>query len=121
MTVGERLRIWRKEKGITSIDIRDKTGIPTSLISDYENDKKAIGSKNLISLYETYDIDIVWILTGNKNENALSDNEYQIIQYYRLCDTKTKEQIMNFILFCLANQNNAASEDKGKSFTSKIG
>ncbi len=120
MTIGERLKQWRKENKYTTIDISEKTGISQSAISDYENNKKAIGSNALIALNDSYNIDINWLLTGVKDENIFTDDEYQIIQYYRLCDNKTKEQILNFILFCYANQNNA-STNEGNFPTSRIG
>jgi HTH-type transcriptional regulator, cell division transcriptional repressor len=120
MTIGNRLKQWRIKNNLTTSEISDKTGISTGGLSEYENDKKLIGSKTLISLYKTYHIDINWILTGERNENNLDEKEEQIIQFFKICDEKTKEQILNFMLFCLSNQNNASASE-GKLSDYKIG
>jgi transcriptional regulator with XRE-family HTH domain len=120
MTIGERLKKWRKDNGYTTLDIAAKTGLSTGGLSEYENNKKLIGSKTLLALYEAYNLDINWILTGESENNMITDEEFQILQYYRLCDVNTKEQILNFILFNLSSQNNA-STDEGKSSSYKTG
>ena len=48
MTVGNRLKEWRIENELKTTEIKEKTGISTGGFSDYENDKKLIGSKTLI-------------------------------------------------------------------------
>lgn len=83
MSVGDRLKEWRKDNNLKMTEIKDKTGISTGGISDYENDKKLIGSKTLISLAENYDIDIHYILTGVRKESeTLSENEKELLEYF---------------------------------------
>lgn len=84
-TIGERIKKWRKEKGLTTQEISKKTGISAGGLSEYENNKKLIGSKTLLSLYEEYKIDIQYILTGEKantTNNVLeqSENDKEILE-----------------------------------------
>lgn len=84
MTVGNRLKEWRIENKLKTTEIKEKTGISTGGFSDYENDKKLIGSKTLITLAESYDIDINYILTGVRNTPELSLNEQELLEYFNI-------------------------------------
>ncbi|MDO4276345.1 MAG: helix-turn-helix transcriptional regulator [Eubacteriales bacterium] len=83
MSVGNRLKEWRKQNNLKMTEIKEKTGISTGGISDYENDKKLIGSKTLICLAENYNIDIHYILTGVRREGEkLSENEKELLEQF---------------------------------------
>lgn len=85
MTIGERLKKWRIDNNLTTTDIKEKTGISTGGLSDYENDNKLIGSKTLLKLAENYDIDITYILTGVRKERLnLTENEKEMLEIFRL-------------------------------------
>ena len=81
-TVGKRLKAWRKENNLTLTDI-----------SAYERDEKLIGSKTLLALWSEYRIDIAWILTGKK-DGDLTQEEQQLIDYYRRADNRGKRNIL---------------------------
>lgn len=92
-TVGQRLKAWRKENNLTMTDISAKTGLSTGGLSAYERDEKLIGSKTLLALWNEYNIDIAWILTG-KRENELSPEEQALVDHYRWADERGKRSIM---------------------------
>ena len=119
MSIGERLKQWRKDKGLTSTEISKATKISQSSISDYENDKMAIGSQALLSLYENYNIDINWILTGIKNENILDDEQRELLDFFNVCDKDNKLMIIKMVRSLALTQQ--SKEDKGKSSSSKTG
>lgn len=121
MTIGERLKEWRKENKLSSLEIQDKTGVSQAAISYYENNKREVSITYVIELYKHYDIDIMYILTGDKNNSYLTSEQEQLLQYFNLCDDNTKKQILNFTLFCLSNNQNSAAKEEGKSSTYKIG
>lgn len=84
-SIGERFQQWRKAKGLTAREIKEKTGISVGIISEYENNKKQIGSQNLISLWRAYDLDITWILTGKTVKiSDLTENEKELLQNFKL-------------------------------------
>lgn len=83
-TIGERLRQWRKEQKLTTSEIAEKTGISAGGLSEYENNKKLIGSKVLLSLFSEYHIDINWILTGERNNNIIfTENEKELLEHFQ--------------------------------------
>lgn len=92
-SIGERLKSWRKENGLTLIDISEKTGLSTGGLSAYERNEKLIGSKTLLALWREFNIDIAWILTG-KSEKDLTPEEQQLVDYYRNADDRGKRSIM---------------------------
>ena len=51
MTIGERLRCWRKENKLKTTEISEKTGISTGALSNYENDKREISCNFLLKLF----------------------------------------------------------------------
>lgn len=85
-TIGQRLKAWRTENGLSTVDIHNKTGLSTGGLSAYERDEKQIGSKTLLALWEEYNIDIAWILTG-KREGNLTPEEQTLVDTFRGCNT----------------------------------
>lgn len=84
-SIGSRIREWRKNKNLTTTDISEKTGISQSVLSSYENDKSIIGGKALIQLYRNFDMDITWILTGEKKTTViLTQNEKELLQNFTI-------------------------------------
>lgn len=92
-TIGQRLKEWRKSKGLTTLDINKATGLSTGGLSAYERDEKLIGSKTLLALWEEYKIDIAWILTG-KNDSDLTPDEQKLVEFYRNTDDRGKRTII---------------------------
>lgn len=83
-TIGERLKQWRKENKLTTLEISQKTGISAGGLSEYENDKKLIGSKVLLALYNEYQINITWILTGERKKDVnLSKNDKELLEHFQ--------------------------------------
>lgn len=96
-TIGERLKHWRKEKGLTLTEISVKTGLSTGGLSAYERDEKQIGSKTLLALWREYNINISWILTGEIEHAELAPEEQYLIDVYRRVDDRGKRSILTTI------------------------
>ncbi len=62
--LGERLRQYRKQRGLTGSDLSKLIGISQGSLSDIETSKTTPSSKTLENLIRNTDIDIVWLLTG---------------------------------------------------------
>ena len=65
-----------------TIEVSHDTGISTGALSNYENDKREIGSDFLLKLKEVYNAYIYYILTGVKNDE-LAVKENELLKYYR--------------------------------------
>lgn len=116
-SIGTRIKEWRKSNNLTTTDISDKTGISQSVLSSYENDKSIIGGKALIQLYRNFDIDITWILTGEKkNTVILTQNEEELLQNFTFLPEREQIKFIGKIEE-IAKQ----YRDTGKSLDSKIG
>lgn len=97
MSIGERLRNWRKEKNLTTTQIHEATGISLGALSNYENDKREVGSDLLVQLNEKFNMDIVYILTGVKDDNRLTDEQEQLLYYFNICDMKDKHLVIEIL------------------------
>lgn len=117
MSVGSRLKEWRNENHLKTTEIKEKTGLSTGGFSDYENDKKLIGSKTLITLAEFYDIDINYILTGVRKELELSLNEKELLEYFKLLPDREQIKFIGKIEEAAIKY----KENNPKSSDSKIG
>lgn len=83
MTIGNRLKAWRKANNWKTTEISEKTGISTGALSNYENDKREISSEFLLKLREIYNADIYYILTGVK-QNDLTKNDIELLKYFKV-------------------------------------
>ncbi|MDD3278634.1 MAG: helix-turn-helix transcriptional regulator [Lachnospiraceae bacterium] len=98
MTIGERLNSWIKENHLTTTEIKERTGISTGNLSEFRNDKKLIGSRTLISLNREYGLDINWLLTGERKEEAnLSQNEKELLENFKLLPEREQIKIIGII------------------------
>lgn len=65
-TIGERIKVMRKRKGLTQADMKSLAGISSGNLSDIENNKSLPSSSALISLSRELEVSIDWILTGEE-------------------------------------------------------
>lgn len=70
ITLQERLRDLRFEKGLKLEELSAQTGISTSALSNYENnDYKEINHGSLIRLARFYDVSVDYLLCLSENRN----------------------------------------------------
>lgn len=55
-SIGQRLARLRKERGYTQIELAEKTGIPQTLITDYERDRLRLHSEMVIRFAQAFEI-----------------------------------------------------------------
>lgn len=93
MTIGERLRYWRKQHNLTAQELADATNTSQAVISCYERGQCQISTKFTIALYEVYNVNILWLLTGEE-QNSIKDKnteeEQQLLKNYRYCNQEGK-------------------------------
>lgn len=118
MSVGSRLKEWRLEHKLKMTEIKEKTGISTGGFSDYENDKKLVGSKTLIALAEQYDIDIQYILTGVRKEaKNLTENEQEVLENFQVLPEREQIKLIGIV----EEKARPYKNSSGKSSGSKTG
>lgn len=118
MTIGNRLRAWRKNNNLKTTEISESTGISTGALSNYENDKREISSEFLLKLKGIYNADIYYILTGVKI-GALTEDESKLLEYFR--KLTERDRIKELARLETIIEECYPKVSKGKSSDSKIG
>lgn len=130
-TIGERLKIARKQQNLTLTDIHKETGLSTGNLSELENNKFMPSANALIALKKLLNVSIDWILTGEhsppynqinqqlhmeccikeaeEKDYMLNNEEKEIIDGYRRLEDEKRNYIKGFINICLVN-----TSDEGK-------
>lgn len=108
--VGIRLKERRKELGITLVQIHDKTGISTGILSAWERCEKLPSAPSLIKLSEILECSVDWILFGeerfskslksegtNYTSDALSDREKELVSTFSELNIEDQDEILDII------------------------
>ncbi|MBI4389444.1 MAG: helix-turn-helix transcriptional regulator [Nitrospinae bacterium] len=64
VSVGKRLKAWRKSAYMTLADVSRMIAVSQSSLSEMENEKSLPSAKTLQGLCSTTDLNICWLLTG---------------------------------------------------------
>ncbi|HLR23286.1 MAG TPA: helix-turn-helix domain-containing protein [Pseudogracilibacillus sp.] len=75
MSIGENIRKVRKEKKLTQEKLSKKMGISRSYLSDVENDRYNPSSKTLNMFADKLDVSMLYLTTGKKSIEDLTDEE----------------------------------------------
>lgn len=92
MSIGSRLRQWRKKEGIASNVLAAQCGFSEGALSNIENDKVLPSAKILLKLNEQYDLSIDWLLTGKSSSVPNAYEELLLI--YDSLNNAQKEQLI---------------------------
>ena len=68
LSIGERIRLRRKQLSLSPNDIKELSGISTGNLSDIENNKSLPSASTLISLNKVLNVSVDWILFGTISE-----------------------------------------------------
>lgn len=97
MTIGERIKAVRKEKGLTQKELAERTGLAVITIQQYEADKYEPRSDNIIRIAKALDVPPFQI-GGSSKWDELSD-----------LDTLQKEAKLFDLIFTLHGQETAST------------
>ena len=101
LTIGERLKDLRVERGMNQKDVENQAGVPASTLSTYEND--TVGNVNvsaIIKLAEFYDVQPEYLLclTDNKKRPDASIQDLHLSD--DTLDILLKDKTLNHRLLC---------------------
>lgn len=102
MSIGERIRIKRKELKLTLKNVHELTGISIGNLSDIERGSYIPSSRNLAKIAEALHCSADWILNGDteisNSENGLTYKEKEtILSLYSQLNISDKEEIIDII------------------------
>lgn len=91
--IGERLRNYRKDKGLNGNDFAVLCGVSQGALSGLETGKSYPSAETIISLLTHTDIDIRWLLTGRMSETELDNNFLKKVGFWLSDEKKNDHRI----------------------------
>ena len=70
-SINERIKAWRKQRGLSQAELAEKLGVSTQMISNLELGKKAIRPENLSKLCATLELSADFVLNGVDKNNVV--------------------------------------------------
>ncbi len=121
MTVGKRLKSWRKYSALKLVELSKKIRVSQGSLSDLENDKSLPSATTLANLCMFSNINIYWVLTGRgpmirsegeNMEKSIFQKEFvhllddqklrelmeKVIRVYRSGDTSKRAHLEGFLV-----------------------
>lgn len=74
MTVGDRLKMLRKEAGYTRVELASKLEMPQTTLRNYENNDREPGHDFLIKIANEFNVTTDYLLGLTENRNATIEN-----------------------------------------------
>lgn len=88
MTLGEKLKHLREDRGLYQTDLEDVMGVKKATISCYENDTKKPKHETLLKIAAFYGVTIDYLLG---NENSIDNLEEDFPEGVQILRRATKE------------------------------
>ena len=80
-TIGERIKIVRKEKGLTQQTFADKLGLKRNTIGSYEIDAGLPSDRTISDICREFGVNEVWLRTGDGEPFQQETREEQIMRF----------------------------------------
>jgi transcriptional regulator with XRE-family HTH domain len=115
MDMGERIKIARKAKGWSQIELAEKIGLTSGGMSGIESNKRDASKTTIVKLSETLGVSADYLLFGVENKQAITESEQEILEVLRedkamtnavMEFAKVKKKAISFTRsYAAANQN----------------
>ncbi len=105
MTIGERVLMLIRGKGMTQREFSERTGIPQSTISDWKGKRLNPGSDKILTICEVLDTNPYELIYGTDSFDGIKQNyliiykdseEYQLLVQYRNLNSEGKKRLMHY-------------------------
>lgn len=93
MSVGQRLKYWRKQKGYTQAQLAEKANMSRSYVADVERDRYNPSVETLSSIAKALNIPVSNLLEDNQRLVSVSPEEYRTSEKDEKDIAKRMEQI----------------------------
>ena len=95
MTIGNRVKKLRKERGLNQTELGDIVGLTFSGISAIESSKSNPSSDVIIKLSDFFEVSADYLLRGVETERTISEAEQEILEVLRKDEAMTSA-VMEF-------------------------
>lgn len=99
MTFGERLKILRKDFGISQDELGKKIGVARTSVANYETNRNYPTSEVLEKLSDVFDVSIDYLLCKTDKRNYDKDEQEFRFAYHKEMEGLTDEEIVNALRF----------------------
>lgn len=79
MTIGERIRLIRKQIGLNQTEFGEKIGLKQTAIGLYENNQRGVADRTILLICQTFNVNEEWLRTGD-GEVFKDDDDILITQ-----------------------------------------
>ena len=88
MTICERLRQLREQKGLNKKQLAVELGMPYTTYNNYETGQNDTGSHVLIKLAKYYGVSVDYLLGVEAPEKTVNPHEQALLESYRASDMR---------------------------------
>lgn len=120
ISIGDRVKMRRKELGLSQTDIYEKCDISSGALSKIENGKVVPSIIAFHKLSLALDCDMSWLATGtsaNMQSDIICKYEKELLNNFRELDQDSQEEIMD-IIFMKLRRIKRAEKNMAKSYNS---
>ena len=89
-TIGSRIRILRRARGLTQDDLASECGVSRSAVAQWETDRAGQLSGNITRIAEALDTSVEHLLQGSTPAASASGDELAMLRLYRACDPEDR-------------------------------
>jgi len=96
--IGEKLKEFRKRKGLTQEQLAEKTGVSFQQIQLYENGKTRMNTDKLQVIAQALSLPVAAFFGGGDVEEYLPEEEQKLVHAFRAL---SNPEVRAFVLRCL--------------------
>jgi transcriptional regulator with XRE-family HTH domain len=96
ISVGERIAVWRRERGMSQSALAAATGVSRSAVAQWETDRAGQMSGNLSRIARALDVSVEVLLhgAGARGADGLTGDELGLLRLYRECDAAARAEVL---------------------------
>ena len=96
MNIGEKIKVRRKELGLTTTELGSMIGVQNSAITKYEKGRVELKASQIKAIADALQISPVLLLDDDGPE--LEPDEYHLLTAYRAADDRAREDALKTLL-----------------------
>lgn len=97
MELSTKLKIIRDKVGFSTIQFAEKIGISQQAYSQLENGKSLPRAETLIALYEKFQVDPLWLLTGQTRSKITNPDALRIAEMAQELSAEARQRILEMV------------------------
>lgn len=97
MKISTKLKIIRDKAGLSTVQFAEKIGISQQAYSRLENGKSLPRAETLIALYEKFQVDPLWLLTGQTRTRIADPEALQLAEKFQRLPPESRRRIEDMV------------------------